>query len=171
MFVMVVIAIMVIKIIMVTMVVIVIRTDRTTRTQGSNKTDRITGTQDRQDRQIWHLNLTFQVTCVGQHSQFVRCLFLTSQICSVNVVNVGLVGGCSKNGPPWPLVCQGGSGAGTRTNASRSNQDIHESDCQHLYLRLLMLISQKSSRYLLNTETFKETSLCFRVSCRATHQH
>ena len=29
--------------------------------------------QEIQDRQIWHLNLTIQVTCVGQLSQFLRC--------------------------------------------------------------------------------------------------
>ena len=68
----------------VVMVVMVIGTDRTTRTHGTNKTDRITRTngthktvritrtRDRQDRQIWHLNLTFQVTCVGQLSQFLE---------------------------------------------------------------------------------------------------
>ena len=81
-------------IIVVVMVVMVIRTDRTTRTHGTNKTDRITRTHgthktdritrtrdrqdrqvrdERQDRQIWHLNLTFQVTCVGQLPQFLRC--------------------------------------------------------------------------------------------------
>ena len=82
-------------VIAVVVVVMVIRTDKTTRTHGTNKTDRttmthgthksgrITWTRDRQDRQvrderqdrrIWHLNLTFQVTCVGQLSQFLRCL-------------------------------------------------------------------------------------------------
>ena len=30
--------------------------------------------RERQERQIWHLNLNFQVTCVGQLSQFLRCL-------------------------------------------------------------------------------------------------
>ena len=28
--------------------------------------------QDIQERQNWHLNLNFQVTCLGQHSQFLR---------------------------------------------------------------------------------------------------
>ena len=31
------------------------------------------GRDERQDRQTWHLNLTFQVTCKGQLSQFLRC--------------------------------------------------------------------------------------------------
>ena len=35
-----------------------------------------TSEEDWQDRQIWHLNLTFRVTCVGQLSQFLRCLGL-----------------------------------------------------------------------------------------------
>ena len=50
-----------------------------------HKTDRIIRTRDRQDwqvrderqdRQIWHLNLIFQVTCVRQLSQFLRCFHL-----------------------------------------------------------------------------------------------
>ena len=36
-----------------------------------------TGLRDRQERQIWHLNLTFQVTFVGQLLQFLRCLLLS----------------------------------------------------------------------------------------------
>ena len=32
--------------------------------------------EDRQDTEILHSNLTFQVTCVGQISQFLRCLIL-----------------------------------------------------------------------------------------------
>ena len=66
-------------------VVMVIRTDRTTsrmtRTPGTHKTYRITRTRDKsgvrersQDKQIRHSNLTFQVTCVGQLSQFLRSL-------------------------------------------------------------------------------------------------
>ena len=31
--------------------------------------------QDRQKRQNPHINLAFQVTCVGQRSQFLRCFF------------------------------------------------------------------------------------------------
>ena len=33
--------------------------------------------EDRQDRQTWHFNLTFQVTCVGQLSKFLRCFYFT----------------------------------------------------------------------------------------------
>ena len=42
---------------MLVMFIMVVRTDRKTRT----------------NRQTGHLNLTFQVTCVGQLSQFLRC--------------------------------------------------------------------------------------------------
>ena len=48
---------MIIIIVMLVMFIMVIRTDRKTRTNG----------------QTGHLNLTFQVTCVGQLSQFLRC--------------------------------------------------------------------------------------------------
>ena len=62
----------------------VIRTgqDRTTSTHGTgfnldtwDRQDRQVR-DERQDRQIWHLNLTFQVTCVGQLSQFLRCFII-----------------------------------------------------------------------------------------------
>ena len=39
-----------------------------------------------EDKQIWHFNLIFQVTCVGQLSQFLRCLFICLSLllyCSV----------------------------------------------------------------------------------------
>ena len=95
-------------IIVVVMVVMVIRTDRTTRTHGTNKTDRITRTHgthktdritrtrdrqdrqvrdERQDRQIWHLNLTFRVTSVGQLLQFLLCFyaFVQSRITSTTL--------------------------------------------------------------------------------------
>ena len=35
---------------------------------------------ERQDRQNWHSNLTFQVTFVGQLSQFLRCLNALSKV-------------------------------------------------------------------------------------------
>ena len=56
---------MVVMVIMVFMVIMVIRTNRKTRTTRTNKTDRT----DRSG----HLNLNFQVTCVGPLSQFLRC--------------------------------------------------------------------------------------------------
>ena len=79
---------MVVTVLMAVMVIIVIRTGRRTRTTIIHDNDRTTKTiithgidkrdnsEDRQDRQICHLNLTFQVTCVGQLSQFLRCLIL-----------------------------------------------------------------------------------------------
>ena len=42
------------------------------RGHQDKKDKQITRTRDRQDRQIWHLNLTIQVSCVGQLSQFLR---------------------------------------------------------------------------------------------------
>ena len=76
---------MVVTVLMAVMVIIVIRTGRTTRTTITHDNDRTTKTIithgiDKRDnsevRQICHLNLTFQVTCVGQLSQFLRCLIL-----------------------------------------------------------------------------------------------
>ena len=44
--------------------------DRQENQDNQDKRER----QDIKGRQIWHLNLTFQITCVGQLSQFFRCL-------------------------------------------------------------------------------------------------
>ena len=60
----------IIMVIMDVMVVMVIRIDGTTRTHATGGTEKSKKT-DRTDR---HLNLTFQVTCLGQLLQFLRCL-------------------------------------------------------------------------------------------------
>ena len=45
-----------------------VRQDREDRQDRQDKQDQ----QQRQDRQNWHLNFTFQVTCAGRLSQFLR---------------------------------------------------------------------------------------------------
>ena len=58
--------VMVVMVIMVIMVFMVIWSSGQTGKPGQ---------RDGQDREIWHLNLNFPVTCVGQLSQFLRCFF------------------------------------------------------------------------------------------------
>ena len=44
-----------------------------------HRQDRQVG-KNREDRQIWHLNLIFQVSCLGQLSQFLRCLIISPSV-------------------------------------------------------------------------------------------
>ena len=117
---------------------------------------------------------------------------------SNNLVNVGLLGGCSKNvslcqvvlvnsvrwvilfyfprsvlrmAPRDPWCAREEAALALAPMPPDPTRISMKATASIFILRLLMLVSQKFSRYLLNTAKFKEDSLFFCVSCGAQHRH